>query len=215
MVDLYVFDLDGTLIDSRRDLAESGNELLAECGAPPLAEQEIGGMVGEGAAVLVARLFDASGVRMPEDGLARYLAIYDRRLLNHTRVYDGILDVLEALHIRASLAVLTNKPVAATRRILEALNLTRYFRPDTVIGGDGAFPRKPNGDGLRHLIAAAGVPPSSTLLVGDSLIDLRTARGAGVPFCAARYGFGFTTIPSSELTGATMVIHTARDLLAV
>src|SRR5438874_8494910 len=111
---LIVFDLDGTLVDSRRDLANSMNTLLAECGAAPLPEETIGRMVGDGAAVLVARGFAAARVPAPPDALARFLAIYDDHLLDHTRPYDGIADALTALGRRADLAVLTNKPLAAT-----------------------------------------------------------------------------------------------------
>src|SRR5436190_14171779 len=94
---LIVFDLDGTLIDSRRDIADAANALLESCGAPALPEERIGRMVGDGAATLVARAFDASGVERPPDALERFLQIYQRRLLVHTRPYPGMIDVLEAL----------------------------------------------------------------------------------------------------------------------
>src|SRR3954467_12243156 len=105
---LIVFDLDGTLIDSRRDLANAANAVLGECGGAPLPEDQIGRMVGDGAATLVARVFAASAIAMPSDALARFLAVYERHLLDHTRPYDGILDVLPQLSRRATLALLTN-----------------------------------------------------------------------------------------------------------
>ena len=141
---LIVFDLDGTLVDSRRDIAESANALLQSCGAAALPEEHIGRMVGDGAATLVARAFTAVGQTPPLDALQRFLAIYSGRLLQHTRVYPGMLDVLETLVLRATLAVLTNKPIESTRRILEGLGLARYFAADAVIGGDGPFARKPD-----------------------------------------------------------------------
>src|SRR5437588_1269771 len=115
---LIVFDLDGTLVDSRRDLANSMNILLVEAGAAPLPEVTIGRMVGEGAAMLVARAFAAAGREQPPDALDRFLAIYDDHLLDHTRPYGGIPDVLAALGSRAALAVLTNKPLRSTRRVM-------------------------------------------------------------------------------------------------
>ncbi len=170
---LIVFDLDGTLVDSRRDIADAANALLVSCGAQPIPEERIGRLVGDGAARLVARAFKASGVERPPDALERYLAFYDERLLNHTRPYDGIPAVLEALGRRAALAVLTNKPIASTRRILDGLDLARYFPEGAVFGGDGPFPRKPDPAALRHLMGSANANAESTLMVGDSAIDWR------------------------------------------
>jgi phosphoglycolate phosphatase len=212
---LIVFDLDGTLIDSRRDLADAANALLASCGGGPLAEADIGRMVGDGAATLVARVFEASGVERPPDALERYLALYDRRLLNHTRPYPGMAEVLGVLAMRATLAVLTNKPLASTRRILAGLDLARHFAEDAVIGGDGPFPRKPDPAGLRHLSASANVPAESTLFVGDSVIDWRTARAASTPVCIARYGFGYEGLPPHELGPADRLIDVPAELLAL
>jgi phosphoglycolate phosphatase len=212
---LYVFDLDGTLVDSRRDLADSANELLRQCGGAPRSEEEIGRMVGAGAAALVRRVFAAAAIPQPPDALARYLAIYNERLLNHTHVYDGMVDALDTLRARAPLAVLTNKPIAPTRRLLAALDLEPYFPFDSVIGGDGPFPRKPDAGGLRHLAAQAAAPIASTLLVGDSEIDVHTARNAGARICLASYGFGFDTVPPSERAAADRVIETPRALADV
>ena len=213
MFRLIVFDLDGTLVDSRRDIADAANALLISCGAAPIPEARIGGMVGDGAARLVARAFIASGIEPPADALERYLAFYDERLLNHTRPYDGIPDVLDALGRRASLAVLTNKPLAATRRILDGLDLSRHFSESAILGGDGAFPRKPDPAGLSRLIAAAKVPAAATLMVGDSVMDWKTARAAATAVCLARYGFGFDSIPLHELAPDERVIDDPRELL--
>jgi phosphoglycolate phosphatase len=212
---LIVFDLDGTLIDSRRDLADAANALIESCGGGPLSEEQIGGMVGDGAATLVARVFAASGVEQPADALERYLALYDERLLNHTRPYPGMADVLALLGRRAALAVLTNKPLAATRRILAGLDLARYFEEDAVIGGDGPFPRKPDPAGLCHLSARANVAGRSTLLVGDSVIDWRTGRAASTPVCLARYGFGFQGFPRQELGPEDRWIDEPAELLGL
>ncbi len=215
MFRLYVFDLDGTLVDSRRDLADSANELLADCGAPPLPEERIGAMVGEGAAVLVARVFAASGLPQPPDALPRFLAVYDRRLLNHTRPYPGVTDALVALGARAPLAVLTNKPLDATRRVLDGLGLMRHFPDEAIVGGDGPLPRKPDPAGLRHLASAAGVAAADTLLIGDSAIDLHTARSAGASICLARYGFGFATVSDDDLRSGDRIVNAPNELSAL
>ena len=212
---LIVFDLDGTLIDSRRDLADAANALLVSEGAAPLSEERIGRMVGDGAATLVARAFEASGVERPADALERFLALYDQRMLNHTRPYPGIPKVLEVLGLRSLLAVLTNKPLASTRRILAGLGLARHFPDSAVVGGDGPFPRKPDPAGLVHLTTRARVDASATLLVGDSIVDWRTARAAATPICLARYGFGYEGFPREELVASDRLIDAPADLLAL
>jgi phosphoglycolate phosphatase len=212
---LFVFDLDGTLVDSRRDIADAANALIVSCGAAPLSEEEIGAMVGDGAATLVARAFGASRIEPPPDALERYLALYDARLLNHTRPYEGVQEVLEALGRRATLAVLTNKPLASTRRVLDGLDLARHFSPDAVLGGDGPFPRKPDPAALLHLSARSAVAAGSTVMVGDSAIDWRTGRAAGTQICLVRYGFGFDSVPMDQLTADDRLIERPLELLTL
>jgi phosphoglycolate phosphatase len=212
---LIVFDLDGTLVDSRKDIADSANRTLTEFGAAPLAEAEIGRMVGDGAPTLVARAFRAAGIEKPRDALERFLAIYEGRLLEHTRPYPGMVETLEELGTRMSLAILTNKPIAATRQILKGLDLARHFKDGCVIGGDGAFPRKPDPGGLQHLISVCGVGADSTVMVGDSLNDWRVARGAAAKACLARYGFGWEGFPMGELSADDWVIDRPAELLAL
>ena len=215
MVRFIVFDLDGTLVDSRQDLAESANALLAACGCPPQNETAIGRMVGDGAATLVARAFAAGGCPAPADALARFLAIYETRLLRCTRPYPEIESVLAALEPRLPIAVLTNKPLASTRRILDGLGLARFFPSDLVFGGDGPHPRKPDPAGLRGLCDRAGVAPAATLMVGDSVIDWRTARAAGTRICLAGYGFGFDGFPVDELAPDEVAIDSPSALLTL
>jgi phosphoglycolate phosphatase len=189
MPTLVVFDLDGTLIDSRLDLAESTNEMLESYGAAPRPIDEVAGMVGEGAKVLVERALAAAGRNPHEPGaLDRFRTIYDRRLLIHTVPYPGIPDVVRDIARRTPLAVLSNKPEAPTRRLLDAFDLSPHFQ--WVQGGDSAFPRKPDPAGLLHVIRAAGAAPATSLFVGDSMIDVRTARAAAVPVAVVLYGFG-------------------------
>jgi phosphoglycolate phosphatase len=200
---LIVFDLDGTLIDSQQDLAAAANALIEEHGGHPLPVEAVAAMVGEGAAVLVRRALTAAGVTADiERALARFLELYDERLLDATTLYDGIAQALDDLAAAAPLAVLTNKPLGATTRLLDGLGIADKFQ--WTLGGDSPFGRKPDPAGLRHLMAAASVSPAETLLIGDSAIDLATARAAGVRLCVARYGFGFR-IPSSELREADLI----------
>ena len=213
MTRLFVFDLDGTLVDSLRDLADSANELLVSCGGAALDSNAIARMVGEGAATLVSRAFAAAEVGQPADALLRFLAIYDTKLLNHTRPYEGMAETLKALSARAALAVLTNKPLAATWRILEGLQLSSFFEVEAVIGGDGPHARKPEPAGLHRLCERAGVAPSDAMLVGDSLVDWQTARNAGAAICLARYGFGFQQFPQETLNGHERLIDRPTDLL--
>jgi len=205
---LVVFDLDGTLIDSLRDLADSTNEMLAEFGAAPLDEAHVGRLVGSGAPELVRRALAAAGVAPESPGaLSRFLEIYDRRLLNHSRPYPGIPEVLADLSREAALALLTNKPIDQSIRTLDAFGLTRYF--SSRIGGDGPWPPKPAPEGLQWLMQQAGEPPDRTLMVGDSIADLSVGRLAQVRVCLAAYGFGFADIPPEALTGDDWVADTA------
>jgi phosphoglycolate phosphatase len=212
-VALVVFDLDGTLVDSRRDLADAANSLIVERGGTPLAVDDVASMVGEGAALLVRRALTAADVRRDDlhDALARFLALYDERLLAHTRLYDGTREALEALHARVPLAVLTNKPQRPTERILDGLGIGSLFT--WVVGGDTAHGRKPDPAGLRHIMSQARTPPDSTAMVGDSAIDLRTARAAGTRVWLARYGFGFPTA-ERELAGNERLVDAPNDFVA-
>lgn len=205
---LIAFDLDGTLIDSRRDLADSANQLLGELGRPALSLDAITGMVGEGARVLIERALAASGLAEVPDALPRFLEIYDTRLLNFTRPYDGVVEAVELARGHARVALLTNKPLKPSERILEALGMRGLF--DDVIGGDGAFPRKPDPTGLLELMARANATPERTLMVGDSLIDQQTASRASVRFCLAGYGFGF---PREQLTGDEWIVSDGPELV--
>ena len=186
---LIAFDLDGTLIDSRRDLADSANDLIVELGGAALPEDAIAAMVGEGAGLLVRRALTTAGLAEPADALARFLAFYDARLLNHTRLYPGILDTVRLARSHARVVVLTNKPKGPSERILAGLGIRDLF--DDVVGGDGPLPRKPDPAALLALMDIAGAAPASTLMIGDSPIDFRTAANAGVRCCVVSFGFGF------------------------
>jgi phosphoglycolate phosphatase len=186
---LIAFDLDGTLIDSRRDLAESANDLVIEHGGQPLPEEDIARMVGEGAATLVRRALNAAHVEEPADAVARFLEFYARRLLNHTRPYPGMVEVIGQAREHGRVVVLTNKPKGPSEQILEGLGLLDLF--DDVVGGDGPLPRKPDPAALLALMDAAGADATTTLVIGDSPVDYQTAVNAHVQCCVVSFGFGF------------------------
>jgi phosphoglycolate phosphatase len=208
---VIVFDLDGTLVDSRRDLADSINQVLREYRAPTLSEREVTSMVGEGARVLVERALATSGLP-PEEApraLGRFLHIYDEHLLDSTLPYAGIPELLDRLHKSARMAVLTNKPTGASVRILEGLGLRRYF--SEVIGGDSTYPRKPDPAALWHLTGLLGAARERTWMIGDSRVDLETAKNAGVRCCLVRYGFGFRFEPG-EIDDDVAVVDTPEEI---
>lgn len=184
---LVVFDLDGTLIDSAQDLATALNETLlgVSPATRPLPLGQVRSFVGEGARRLVARGLEAAGVDVDRDEAVRlFMENYSAHLLDTTRFYPGIEALLEALADRR-LAVLTNKPGAFSRKILAGLGAShRFFR---VVGGDES-PRKPDPGGLLSLAEEAGVAVSETVLVGDSAIDVRTGRAAGVTVVGVTWG---------------------------
>ena len=188
---LIVFDLDGTLIDSSRDLADATNAVIVDLGGTPLSVDAITAMVGEGAAVLVRRALTAAALDPDTpDALERFLARYHERLTTFTRPYPGMVDALDVLRAGGfQLAVLTNKPQRPTDEILQTLDLASRFAE--VVGGDTAAGRKPDPGGLLQLVERARATPAATVLVGDSPIDLQTARNAGAQICLARYGFGY------------------------
>ena len=210
---LVVFDLDGTLVNSRADLVSSANDMLAAFGAPPLADATLASFVGDGARMLVTRALEATGVPAGRLGAAleKFLEIYNGRLVETTRPYEGIPElVTRASALGAQLAVITNKPEAPSLAILNHFDLTSAFR--WVVGGDSRFPRKPDPASLNWVIAAAATDPAHTLFVGDSQIDADTARAAGTRFCLAAYGFGQVR-GSIDVRSGESSADSARDIL--
>lgn len=208
---IIAFDLDGTLIDSARDLGEAASELVQSYGAPPLSVAQVITMVGDGAPVLVRRALTAAGLEPELPGAVdRFLRIYDRRLMDHTVAYPGIREELARAICRGPLAVLTNKPLGPSIGLLEALGLRGFFT--RIIGGDSEYGRKPDPAGLNALRALE--PDAPIVLIGDSPADAHAANAAGCPFVFARYGFGaakFGDVPPST----PYVIDHPRDLSAV
>jgi phosphoglycolate phosphatase len=206
-----VFDLDGTLVDSRLDLAAAVNATRERLGLAALPVDAIAAMVGEGARTLLRRALPESidGAAF-DDALALFLDLYFDRCLDATRAYPGIADLLTALSPRFPLAVLTNKPERHSRRILEALGLARYFDP--LIGGDTLPVRKPDPGGLVHIAAHWATAAPRLLLVGDSDVDVATAQAAGSPLALVSWGFG--ALDRRAAAGTAWQLDLPADLLA-
>ncbi len=204
MPGLAIFDLDGTLVDSLDDLHAAVNHALRALGLPLRSRAEVHGYIGEGARILVERAI-APEVHLLEPALAAWWAHYEAHCLDHTRPYPGI----EALVAGAGrvLAVHTNKPGALGRKVLAGLGLLPRFA--SVIGGDEA-PRKPDPTGVREIMARVGASPAETVFVGDSGVDVATARAAGLPFVAVTWGFASRA--DLAAAGATVFAESAADL---
>ena len=183
-----IFDLDGTLIDSKLDLILSVNAMLRELGRSELPEQTISGYIGRGAPQLVAQaLGSGSGDEERQRGLEFFLRYYEDHKMDNTRLYPGVAEALYRLS-HLPMAVLTNKPVRVSVRILEALGLGRKFR--VVYGGNSFETKKPDPLGVNTILREFGATGPQAVLVGDSEIDVQTARNAGTLAVAVNYGFG-------------------------
>jgi phosphoglycolate phosphatase len=187
-VQALIFDLDGTLIDSALDLALSVNAALRELGRPPLPHKEVFGFVGHGAPVLIQRAL-GHGTTEQEclRGLEFFLTYYRAHMLDNTVAYPGVREGLAQL-AGFSLAVLTNKPVRFSREILEGLDLAHYFR--FIYGGNSFGRKKPDPIGVHTLLRDFGATPRQAMIIGDSEVDIQTARNAGTWSCGVTYGLG-------------------------
>jgi phosphoglycolate phosphatase len=197
---LLVFDLDGTLIDSRADLAASINATLRHFRRPALPEAVIAGYIGDGAPMLVRRsLGDPEDEQFVDRAIHYFLDYYREHKLDHTYVYDGVVHALDTLRQElpeARMAVLSNKPVAPSQAICQALGLSPYFFQ--VYGGNSFTTKKPDPQGLLALIEEAGVEPAATLMIGDSDVDVLTARNAGTFVLGCRFGLAPHTLETAR-----------------
>jgi len=196
-IKLLIFDLDGTLIDSRLDLVHSVNAMLRHFGRPELPDEVIASYVGDGAPVLVRRaLGDPKDEKFLKDALEYFLGYYRVHKLDHTHVYEGIRESLTALHnsngVRRKMAVLSNKPVHPSRAIVEALGLGQFFLH--VYGGNSFPTKKPDPEGARALLKETKTRPEDAVIIGDSLVDVLTGRNAGMWTCGVTYGFAPHTL---------------------
>ena len=188
-MELFIFDLDGTLVDSRLDLANAVNATRAHMGMDALENERVYTYVGNGAPVLVRRALGEQATEAEvQEGLEFFLEYYREHDLDYTVLYPGVKDTLERLRKAGKrMAVLTNKPVRMSSSIVEGLGVAPYFF--RVYGGNSFEFKKPHPIGVDALIKEAGVTREVTLMVGDSSVDVQTARNAGIACCGVTYGF--------------------------
>lgn len=188
-MDLVIFDLDGTLIDSKLDLAHAVNAARGHMGLPPLEHETVSSYVGNGAPVLIRRALGAEASDADvQHALEFFLAYYHEHKLDYTRLYPGVRESLDRLRSTGlPMAVLTNKPVRVSQAIVDGLGLGGHFF--RVYGGNSFEQKKPSRVGVDKLIEEARAARERTLMVGDSAVDVRTARNAGVRCAGVTYGF--------------------------
>ena len=206
-----VFDLDGTLVDTKDDLAEAVNVTLRALGLAPEDPRRLWSYVGHGARVLLERALGPDRAHLLGPGLDIFMPWYGEHLLDRSTVYPGLAAVIERLAGEdVCFSVLTNKPEHMSRKIVDGLGLGARF--PRLVGGDTMPSKKPDPAGLLALIADAGVPAAATLMVGDSAIDVATGRNAGVATCGVLWGFSG---PSVRDSGADALIATPAELLPI
>ena len=213
-IKLVIFDLDGTLIDSRLDLVHSVNAALRHIQRPELPDDVIASYVGDGAPILIQRALGGEAVddALVRKGLEFFLSYYREHKLDHTTVYPGIQEALAAIQnsgngMPRKMAVLSNKPVNPSRAIVESLGLGQYF--SQVYGGNSFATKKPEPEGALKLVSEAGMQPTQAAIVGDSHVDIRTGRNAGLWTVAVTYGFAPHTL---EVEEPDVVVDTPREL---
>ena len=212
-VRLLVFDLDGTLIDSRLDLIHSVNAMLRHIGRPELDGDIIASYVGDGAPALVRRaLGDTDDEALLRAALEYFLGYYRLHKLDHTTVYEGIPETLAGLAnssngVQRQMAVLSNKPVNPSRLIVQALGLGDFFV--RIYGGNSFTTKKPDPLGVRTILQETGVAADEALVIGDSSIDVLTGRNAGLWTCGVTYGFAPHTL---EDVPPDVLIESPREL---
>jgi phosphoglycolate phosphatase len=200
-MDLLIFDLDGTLIDSRLDLANAVNATRVHTGKEPLSNERVYSYVGNGAPVLIRRAMGEQATEAElQEALEFFLEYYSDHDLDFTTLYPGVKESLDRLLAAGKrMAVLTNKPVRMTRNIVQGLGVAGHFFQ--VYGGNSFEFKKPHPIGVEALLRESGIEGSRTLMIGDSSVDVETARNARIQCCGVTYGFQPETLadPAPDL----------------
>jgi len=184
---LFLFDLDGTLINSRKDISGSINRMLKELDLPAKEESLISTYVGQGVNNLIRKSLGDTDEKLFDRALKLFKRDYDTHCLDFTKLYPGVEETLR--HIEGMKVVVTNKPFSYSEKILKGLGIHQYF--ELLLGGDMHFAKKPSPEAVYYLIEKFGnVPKENILFVGDSLLDIHTAKNSGVMSCGVTYGFG-------------------------
>ena len=183
-----IFDLDGTLIDSKLDLVNSVNAMLRATHREEMPVEVVAGYIGHGAPRLIASVLGAASADHERaTALNIFLEHYEKHSLDATRAYPGVEEALVLLKGNP-MAVLTNKPTGASLQILEGLGLAKYFQ--RIYGGDSFEKKKPDPSGAQFILRELGAVPEESAMVGDSDVDVQTARNAGMRAVSVQYGFG-------------------------
>nr|WP_246561300.1 HAD-IA family hydrolase [Geobacter grbiciae] len=209
-VNLIIFDLDGTLIDSLPDLADATNHMLSSLGRPSIGQNAVRRLVGQGARRLVERALAGASEDEINQGLDLFLDYNHRHIADRTVLYLGVPETLDALKGRGMrMAIISNKNVALCREVVSVLGIDRYF--DEVLGADSLPFRKPSPEPVLKLLADFGVPPERAALVGDSINDMAAAKGARVSTVGCTWGYGELT----ELADADYLVESFGELFGI
>lgn len=210
VINTVIFDLDGTVIDTRLDIAKAANKVLREFGCPELPEDVIGGFIGGGAELLVKRCLGEENMHLFPEVLKRFKAAYSENCLIYTDVYPGVKEVLEGLWADGiDMAVATNKAFPVTQKILRGLDIEKYFK--VVVGPETVKNRKPHPEGVFIILERLNCQPENAMMVGDMDLDIEMGKNAGVLTCGVTYGIG--SVESLVQAGADFILTDIRRLL--
>ena len=209
--ELFIFDLDGTLIDSKTDLVNSVNATRAWMNLEALPVETVSSYVGNGAPILIKRALPNATEAQLEEALKYFFAYYKEHMLDATTLYPGVREALDELHAaNKTMAILTNKAVRFSRTLIERLSLQNHFFQ--IYGGNSFEEKKPHPIGLHKLMEERNTAPENTVMIGDSSIDVLTARAAGTKSVGVTWGFQPDSLKSAP---PDLLIHDLRELSAM